>query len=71
MNAHRIETVVTHGGTLTLTDLPFQPGEQVEVIILSESSESSRQNAYALRGKPITYTDPTAPVAEGDWDALR
>lgn len=71
VNAHRIETVVTQDGTLTLTDLPFQPGEAVEVIILSESSKPSGQNPYALRGKPITYVDPTAPVAENDWDALR
>jgi hypothetical protein len=26
---------------------------------------------YPLRGTPVEYTDPTAPVAEVDWEAVR
>ena len=34
MNAHHVETTLTHNGTLTLRDLPFHAGDVVEVIIL-------------------------------------
>jgi hypothetical protein len=35
MLAHRIETIISQDKTLTLENLPFHSGEQVEVIILS------------------------------------
>jgi ribosomal protein S18 acetylase RimI-like enzyme len=28
-------------------------------------------NRYPLRGTPVTYRDPTAPVSESDWESLR
>ena len=34
MKAHRIEATLTENGTLSFKDLPFQAGEQVEIIIL-------------------------------------
>jgi hypothetical protein len=35
MLAHRLEATVSHDRTLTLENLPFHSGEQVEIIILS------------------------------------
>ncbi len=29
------------------------------------------EDRYPLRGKPVIYRDPTLPIAEKDWDALR
>ncbi|GFE67794.1 BrnA antitoxin family protein [Chroococcus sp. FPU101] len=39
MLAHRIETTINQDKTLTLENLPFHSGEQVEVIILSRPRE--------------------------------
>ena len=44
MLAHRIETIIGQDKTLTLENLPFYSGEQVEVIILSRSRNESGQN---------------------------
>jgi hypothetical protein len=69
MQAYRQETVIQHDGTLTLHDLPLQAGEKVEVIIIIQSSPARSQDAYPLRGTPITYIDPTEPIAASDWEA--
>jgi hypothetical protein len=71
MQAYRVETTVQQDGALTVSNLPLQAGEAVEVIILVQSSTARRQSLYPLRGTPITYIDPTAPVAQVDWEAAR
>jgi hypothetical protein len=71
MSEHHIETTLREDGTLTLTDLPFHAGETVEVIILPRPKKPAAENRYPLHGKPIQYIDPTDPVAEEDWAALR
>ncbi len=78
LQAHRIETTLTQNGTLTLEHLPFQAGEAVEVIVqptLSSTIPSADhspvpQSRYPLRGAPLSYPNPTDPVAEQDWEAL-
>jgi hypothetical protein len=67
MQAYRQETIIQHDGTLTLRDLPLQAGERVEVIIIVQTPPA--QHAYPLRGTPVTYVDPTEPVAVSDWEA--
>lgn len=37
MNAHRIETSVDEHGAVHVTDLPFEPGDPVEVIVLERT----------------------------------
>jgi hypothetical protein len=71
MQAYRVETTVQQDGTLTVSNLPLQAGEAVEVIILVQSFAARRQSLYPLRGTPITYIDPTEPVAQADWEAAR
>lgn len=71
MQAYRIETTVQQDGTVTLKDLPFQAGESIEVIILTRSDSTLQKNKYTLRGTPITYIDPTEPVAAEDWETTR
>ncbi len=70
MLAHRIETTVNQDGTVTLANLPFQPGEAVEVIILAQPSAGVEQNRYPLRGTTIQYINPLEPVASEDWGAI-
>ena len=62
MKAHRIETKLTENGTLNLKDLPFQAGEQVEIIILESPKHPSESNLYPLCGTVIRYDDPFEPA---------
>lgn len=75
MYAHRIETILTENGKLTLQNLPFQQGDEVEIIILERHSTSSHteSNPYPLRNKqPYRYEDPFEPaVPVEDWDVLQ
>ena len=71
MNAHRVETTINQDGTLTLKDIPFQAGDEVEVIILERPAKPSGDNSYPLRGQPVQYDAPTEPVAENEWSTLQ
>jgi hypothetical protein len=68
--AYRVRGRLAADGTLTLEGLHFRAGEEVEVIVLAES-KAREERRYPLRGKPLDYEDPFAPVAEADWQALR
>ena len=68
--AYRIHSHVSENGTINLENLPFPPGEEVEVIVLSERRAERGDRAYPLRGAPLVYEDPTDPVADSDWQAL-
>lgn len=69
MQAYQVQTAVANDGSIKLNNLPFPAGEAVEVIILTRASALPRRNQYPLRGTPITYVDPTEPVAQTDWEA--
>lgn len=71
MKAYRVEKQVVANGELKLKDLPFQAGEEVEVIILSHEKYHASIQPSELHGKVIEYLDPTEPVAEGDWEVLQ
>jgi len=71
MQAHRTNAVVAEDGSLTIERLPFPAGKPVEVIVFATESRSSQDKRYPLRGTPIRFDDPTMPVAESDWEALR
>ena len=71
MQTYRIETVIAEDRELTIRNLPFRSGEKVEVIILSKTGNSAAKKSYSLRGKPVRYVEPFAPVAEDDWDSLK
>jgi len=71
MSTFRLDTTLTQDGTLILSDLPFQAGDPVEIIIVPRKTASAVKNGYSLRGKVIRYDNPTEPVAQDDWEALR
>jgi hypothetical protein len=72
MNAHRIETAFTENGKLSLQNLPFKKGDEVEVIILERSSSKNNSDSYPLRGTVIRYHDPFEPATSAeDWEALQ
>ncbi len=72
MNAHRLETALTENGKLSLQNLPFKKGDEVEVIIFKRSSSKTTPDSYPLRGTVIRYDDPFEPatLAE-DWEVLQ
>jgi hypothetical protein len=71
MQAYRVEVKIEESGLLTLSDLPLQAGEEVEVIILVQSPGVRPKNPYPLRSLPITYLNPTELVAQSDWVATQ
>jgi len=71
MNAHRVETTISQDGTLTITNLPFQAGDVVEVIVLESFPKPGATHPYPLRGKPLRYDAPTEPVAEAEWNVMQ
>ena len=50
MQAHRVETTIDKDNILVIKDIPFQPGDRVEVIILERSPEVKQAKRYPLRG---------------------
>jgi hypothetical protein len=71
MQAYRVETTVQPDGSLVIRHLPLQAGEAVEVIILVRPLLTATTHGYPLRGTPITYLNPTEPIAESDWEATQ
>lgn len=71
MQAYRLETVMPNNGELQLKELPFLPGEAVEIIILSINKPQNPASIFPLKNTILKYEDPTEPVAESDWDVLQ
>jgi hypothetical protein len=72
MNAHRIETSLTENGKLSLKNLPFKKGDEVEIIILDRSSSKTISDADSLTGTVLRYDEPFEPATSvEDWEALK
>jgi hypothetical protein len=71
MQAIRVETTIQEDSSLVIEHLPLRAGAEVEVIILVKSISADGHDSYPLRNIPITYADPTEPVAQDDWEAGR
>ena len=71
MQAHRVDTTVSGDGSVTVRDLPFSEGEEVEVIVLSRQHHpESDADRMPLRGSVRRYERPFEPAADADeWDA--
>ncbi len=71
MQVYTYELTMDKNGVLTLKNLPINVGEKVEVIIIPRSKLKSEKERYPFWGKPITYLNPTDPVAEADWEVYK
>jgi hypothetical protein len=58
-------------GSLNLVEWPFHAGDAVEVIILPRHQKLAALKRYPLHGTRIKYLNPTDPIAEEDWAAVR
>ena len=68
---YRVVKEVADGRTLSLEDLPFQAGDEVEVVVRSQARKSASLDRYPLRGKPVRYLRPLEGVDVDDWEALQ
>ncbi len=71
MQAYAYEHVIGKKGGITLKNLPFNVGEKIEVIIIPRLKPEQGKNRYPFWGKPISYLDPTDPIAEADWEVYK
>ncbi len=78
MLAHRIASVVSEEGTVTLDRLPFQKGERVDIIMLPAAENASidgmtrEELLTSLAGKITRYDRPHDPVLDPEEiDCLR
>ena len=71
MQAYRLETVISQRGELQLKQLPFRPGEPVEVIVLARAFIQDTMDSFPLKDSVLQFDQPTEPVAETDWIVLQ
>ena len=71
MQAHWRETKVGEHGDLLLKGLPFEPGQPVEVLVVSKTAGSTVTGGRSLRDSVLEFREPLEPVASEDWDALQ
>jgi hypothetical protein len=67
MGEYRVKVTLDRDGSLSLSGLPFHAGDVVEVTVQSCSPKRMDPQRYPLHGTPITFVNPTDPVAEEDW----
>jgi len=68
---YRTETKVSRGGKVTITGLPFEQGEEVEVVISRKRVREQDVERYPLRGQPVHYVNPFHGVAEDEWEVMQ
>jgi len=62
MEAHRTRTTVGENGEVALRDVPFAPGDEVEVIVLAQKHAASRSappDAEPADAEPAEKSDPS------------
>jgi hypothetical protein len=69
MQAYRFEAVVPENGELRLKQIPFRPGEIVEIIVLSRAPLQGVK--FPLKNTVLKFENPTEPVASQDWGVLQ
>lgn len=71
MVAHIQETVVNEDGTVRVRDVPFRPGDRVEVIIVPRVRDSAEVSTQSLRDTVLKDDAPFGPaISKGDWETL-
>ena len=71
LQAHWRESTVGEHGDLVLEGLPFEPGQPVEVLVMSKPAASATAGDRSLRDSVLEFGELLEPVASEDWDALR
>ena len=70
-HVHVQATVGAHG-SVVLDQLPYEPGQRVEVTISPiVSAATEGMPRYPLSGMKVEYEGPFESVAEDDWESTR
>ncbi len=72
MAQHRLKTTVAGDGSITIRDLPFPAGEEVEVVVAvpDHSTEDVSVGRNPLRGSVRRFERPFEPASDAsDWEA--
>ena len=70
MQDYRVKTTVFSDESLAIKGLPFEVGDDVEVIVRCYKHLGGGGNRYPLQGTPVRYVDPFGTVAAEEWEAL-
>lgn len=68
---HRTDATLAEDGKLMIDNLPFKAGQRVAVIVQPTSTPTTTIPPLDLRGMVLRYDDPTAPVADSEWEVLQ
>ncbi|HVK17630.1 MAG TPA: hypothetical protein VM533_11835 [Fimbriiglobus sp.] len=72
MSAFTVTATVRPDGSLTVDQLPFAPGQRVEVVVRPATDDPTEGGKYPLRGTPGYYIDPFEPACDpDDWEVNR
>ena len=71
MLAYKTEIIMEKSGMLNLQELPFEAGDNVEVIILKKKGNNKKKKEYPLWGTPVEYIEPEEPAAIDEWEVLK
>ena len=76
MTVHQGKVQVAAGGTVTVAGLPLNTGDEVEVIVRTADTPTTRPTMEEVRrrlqGSVLRYDRPYEPAAPPEeWDALR
>lgn len=72
MPPYKVIATVRPDGTLDVGQLPFPPGERVEVTVSPHPEDPTEGGKYPLRGTPGYYIDPFEPACDpDDWEVNR
>lgn len=67
-----IQVTVGVQGSVVLDQLPYEPGQRVDVTISPIApSTAEGTSRYPLSGLKVEYDRPFEGVGEGDWEAAR
>ncbi len=67
MTTFKTKAKITEKGSVTLSGIPFDIGDEVEIIVQNLGRRPASDKTYPLRGKPFKYIRPYDSVAEEDW----
>jgi hypothetical protein len=71
MATHWMTAMIGEYGELVLENLPFQPGQPVEVFVFPDRCAERIATGEPLGDSVVEYGDPFEPVASDDWEALK
>ena len=68
----RVQATVGAHGSVTLDQLPYEPGQRVDVTISPISSQVADQpRRDSLSGLKVEYEQPFESVAADEWEATK